>query len=262
LEIVAAFIARSAMLELPNVTLCCADTKNQALAIRALRRSMCEARFGRVLFFTSDTFDSQDIEVRTVAIESRSDYSRFIAKGLLPHVRTDFVLIVQWDGYVVAPQAWEDGFLEFDYLGAPWPYGGVGNGGFSLRSRRLLNALQDERIFIDINEDQAICGSYRPELERVYGIRFGTTEVADRFSFEMRLERVLSGMHCFGFHGLSNFALVESEAEICSVIEALSERALATEMAKRLLVNCRAKRMFRASSALAGRMKLPFNWQP
>jgi hypothetical protein len=47
-----------------------------------------------------------------------------------------------------------------------------GNGGFSLRSRRLLQALQDPRIALSVVEDETICRTFRPLLERDYGIRF------------------------------------------------------------------------------------------
>ena len=55
------------------------------------------------------------------------------------------MLLIQWDGYVVNPEAWDPAFLGCDYLGAKWYWHDdgmrVGNGGFSLRSRRLLDAL-------------------------------------------------------------------------------------------------------------------------
>ena len=40
------------MLELPDVTLCCVDTANHALALRALARSCEGVSFARALFLT------------------------------------------------------------------------------------------------------------------------------------------------------------------------------------------------------------------
>ena len=64
---------------------------------------------------------------------------------------------MQWDGYAVNPGAWDAAFLDCDYLGAKWSWHKdamrVGNGGFSLRSRRLLLALQDPRIELVEAED-------------------------------------------------------------------------------------------------------------
>lgn len=112
-------------------------------------------------------------------------------KSLLQYVTTPHVLIVQWDGYVTNAAAWDPAFLESDYLGAKWPWAPVGNrvgnGGFSLRSRKLLQALQVPRIRLedDLHEDQAICGTYRSLLEREYKIRFGEEQL--RTAFRSRL---------------------------------------------------------------------------
>ena len=140
------------MLELPDVTLCCIDTRNHALALRALARSREGTTFARALLLTDalppGTAAPEGIEVVPIAaIDSRDAYSEFVLKSLLPHVATSHVLLVQWDGYVINPAAWDPAFLECDYIGATWHWHDdgmrVGNGGFSLRSRRLLQALQD-----------------------------------------------------------------------------------------------------------------------
>ena len=61
---------------------------------------------------------------------------------LLPNIiKTEFMLGIHDDGFVINPNLWTDQFLKYDYIGAPWshtiPYYGqkyrVGNGGFSLR---------------------------------------------------------------------------------------------------------------------------------
>ena len=76
----------------------------------------------------------------------------------------------------------------------------VGNGGFSLRSRTLLEALQDPQIVASHPEDTAICRTHREYLEREHGIAFAPATVADQFSFEHVEPRGPS----FGFHGQIN----------------------------------------------------------
>ena len=51
------------MLELPDVTLCCIDTVNHALALRALRQSSAQVRFGRALFISDREISAPDVEV-------------------------------------------------------------------------------------------------------------------------------------------------------------------------------------------------------
>src|SRR4051812_22062358 len=203
------------MIDLPDVTLCCVDTKHHRLAVRSLRRSLREARFGRAILLTDalppDVSLPPEVEIRRIAkLESREAYSRFMLRDLLRHIDTPFALVTQWDGYVVHPEMWDPLFLSCDYLGAKWPDTrepfNIGNGGFSLRSRKLLLALQDERIALSANEDQIICGTgARQLLQEGYGIRFGSTEMADRFSFEADHAIPKSGRLTFGFHGLFNF---------------------------------------------------------
>ena len=66
---------------------------------------------------------------------------------LKKYIDTDFCLIIQGDGFVIHPENWTDEFLKYDYIGAPWrnlahySFIRVGNGGFSLRSKKLLKIL-------------------------------------------------------------------------------------------------------------------------
>ncbi|MEP7064080.1 MAG: DUF5672 family protein [Betaproteobacteria bacterium] len=246
-------------MDLADVTLLAADTANHALALRALRRSMEGIRFGRVMLLT-DAMPMgldvpADIDVVPIApIGSRDAYSLLMLKSLLPHVTTSHVLVVQWDGYVVNADAWEPGFLDCDYLGAKWFWHkdgmNVGNGGFSLRSRKLLAALADPAIGGDGAEDELICRKFRPLLERDHGIRFGHEATADRFAFEAMYP---AGMP-FGFHGLYNFVRVMKQAELASVATQFSDAIAGSPQCLQLLHNARALAQWQAVDALATRM--------
>jgi hypothetical protein len=134
-------------------------------------------------------------------------------------VATSHCLVVQWDGYVLDPGRWEPGFLRWDYIGAPWHdiegSRAVGNGGFSLRSRRLLDALTAPEMVSGHPEDVAICDTNRERLEQMHGIRFAPVEVARRFAFE----RLAPAGPTFGFHGLFNFHRVMPAAELRMLLD-------------------------------------------
>jgi Protein of unknown function (DUF5672) len=195
-------------LQLPEVTLCCVDTRSPALALMAMRASMAHCDFGRCILFSDQTAQSLDLQgIDLVAIEplkNIDEYSRFIFKSLSQHIETSHVLVTQWDGFVIAPERWSPLFLTFDYIGAPWTQGKlrglVGNGGFSLRSRKLLRALQDDCFEIHNPEDLSICVDHRQKLETAHGCIFADTSTAASFSHERGPWET-----SFGFHGAFNF---------------------------------------------------------
>ena len=95
----------------------------------------------------------------------------------------------------------------------------VGNGGFSLRSKKLLKALQDDRIAeyflnketkqIFYGEDFQISIIYRDLLEKEYNIKYSPIETALRFS----TERLVDNGMTFGFHGWQNIPWFLTEEE-------------------------------------------------
>ena len=157
-------------------------------------------------------------------LDSIDEYSHYVLYDLWRHVETDHCLVVQADGYILNPDSWTDEFLDYDYIGAPWfisdsayidPFGKhqqVGNGGFSLRSKKLLTTPSRVDIPWDVNasdfykhmgagllsEDGNICVHNR-HLFEADGCRFAPLEVACKFSIENRL-REHRGTKSFGFH--------------------------------------------------------------
>ena len=242
-------------LALPDLTLCCIDTVNHALALRALRLSAARIAFGRTLFITDRAIPGAGVDIEAIApLASRDAYSNFVLKDLADYIQTAHVLLVQWDGYVINPDAWRDGFLSNDYIGAKWFWHNdsmrVGNGGFSLRSRRLLIAARDPRVHLTEAEDITICRSFRPLLEAEYGIRFATEADADRFSFEA----AYPVGQPFGFHGLFNFCRVMPPAELSAMAEHFSPAIARSPQLLQLGRNCLAMGLWEPARAIFRRI--------
>jgi hypothetical protein len=176
------------MLNLPNVTLLgldCVDIERLRVA-----RDICvkDIEFGAVKLLTSLPSDDRDV-IAIEKIDSIKAYSAFMVKKLLDCVDTEFVLVFQHDGFVLSAANWRDEFLEYDYVGCPWigyyrenPDHNVGNGGFSLRSKRLLEILShDDQIELGAPEDYLISRQYREYLEEK-GVRYAPEEVAGKFA--------------------------------------------------------------------------------
>ena len=244
-------------LALPQVTLCIVDTRAPALAAQSLQRSMAGIRFARVLLFCHDWKPSTpvpDVEVVDIAeITSGADYSRFVLRELPAHIHTPFVLVTQWDGFVRQPEAWTDDFLQWDYLGAVWldqPAGqNVGNGGFSLRSQKLLRAGLDPRITQLHPEDLVLGTTYRKLLEQEHGVRFAPPDLAQRFAFENHAPRG----PVFGFHGPYNLPRVLDEPTLLSWLPQLPDAFFRSRDARRLARAMLAHRMPTAATELLRR---------
>jgi hypothetical protein len=248
------------MLELPDVTLACVDTREPGFALWAMRRAMSGIRFGDVVLFTEAarlTERPEGIRIVDVHVDTIEAYSQFMLRGLAGPTHTPHVLVVQWDGFVTRPERWSTDFLQWDYIGARWhdrPRDeSVGNGGFSLRSRRLLLALQDPAVRISHPEDICICTGNRPLLERQHGIRIAPPEVAERFSYE----RLAPAQPTFGFHGLFNLPGELAPAELVRFLHAMPDalaRSLdAHDLCRRLI---RDGELAAAAELLAKRRRL------
>ena len=228
-------------LQLPGVTLCAAASVNVAATARALAACMDQVEFGRCILFTDADAAPLRPGIEIIAIghlASASAYSRFVLANIVDHIETSHCLIAQWDGHVLSAERWCDSFLEYDYVGASWPQFDdgfeVGNGGFSLRSRRLMALCRNADFLAGHPEDVAICRTNRAWLER-HGMRFAPVSVADRFSCERAGDPCAS----FGFHGGFNIPRALGTDAFWGVYRELDEysslRPDFADLARRLL---------------------------
>ena len=244
-------------LPLAQVTLCAVDTRAPALAAQSLLHSMRQVDFARTFLFTNGWLPAvvlPGIEIIQIEpIRSGADYSHFVLRQLPAYIRTSHVLITQWDGFVTHAEAWTDEFLVHDYVGAVWPEEpedrSVGNGGFSLRSRRFMAAGLDPRIEQLHPEDQVMCRDQRDFLQQVHGIRFAPPHLARRFAFENEAARGTT----FGFHGAYNLPGVLDEATLGEWLQRLPDDFFRSRDARRLARAMLLRGMPRAAAQLLKR---------
>lgn len=220
---------QSSKLQLPSVTLVCVSGVNIFNSIFALWRSSRKIQFSSVKLISNrrpKLLPSQIQFEKAVATEldSIDEYNKYLIYELGRHVETDYCLIVQADGYVLNPKLWKPEFLEFDYIGAPWPikddayidpFGNhqrVGNGGFSLRSKKLLELPATKKVPWEVNvgnfyrhegagfysEDGNICVHNR-HIYEAEGCRWPDVRLSLDFSVETHVEEY-TGAPTFGFH--------------------------------------------------------------
>ena len=224
------------MRHLSQVSLLCLDTREPDAAIRIMQRCLEDISFGEAVLITQQGYQSPDarIQVRHIApLMSIEAYSHFMIKELGQYFYCPHVLVVQWDGYIVHPEVWTDDFLGYDYIGAPWSdrAHAVGNGGFSLRSRKLVDALADPQINQLHPEDYAICDFYHDLLVTQHGIRFAPVSLASQFSCEM----IEPTGNTFGFHGIGTLHWVARGPLLQALLADIPPRARLSQPARTLI---------------------------
>lgn len=221
-------------LNLKNLTLLTATSIDIEAAMKALLISseFCDFASIKLLSPIKPSGLPSSIEHSLIPPIDFLGYSKFMIEELHNYVDTPFCLVVQADGFVINPQAWDTRFLEFDYIGAPWPpfvgvnnltqktftfdKNRVGNGGFSLRSKKLLeicSRIQFDQLDLPIKSEDVIICHYLFEELCSQGIKFAPLELASKFSTEILIDGLSEGLsNSFGFHGkhwLANNHLVE-----------------------------------------------------
>lgn len=224
------------MLNLSKVTLVSIDNTSKIdKTIKSLYTSMSGIKYGDVKLITSQNYiekyksilepDGITLETPVIDIDGYDDYNYYVIYKLYEHIKTSHCLLVQSDGFVLFPEKWNDSWMEYDYIGAPWPYKNdsyidpfgnhqrVGNGGFSLRSKKLLNVPNLVEVpwetnnsdfywmppgVVNYHEDGNICVHNRHIFEKE-GCKFAPLEVAIYFSHETPLPEN-RGIMPFGFH--------------------------------------------------------------
>jgi hypothetical protein len=250
-------------LNLRDVTICAVDSVNVDLAARALNHSLAQCKFADAILFSHASTNGTFRSIKTDRIESTTAYSHFVFKHLPKLIETPFVLIVQWDGYVTDAASWRPNFRDYDYIGARWPWitdgKAVGNGGFSLHSRKLMSAMMESRFPIDgsENSDWLVCRVYRPRLEGDFGIRFAPESIADKFSYETvdAPEFTKHRPPTFGFHGMGNMWRYVEDVAMIDLIERLAPYVFRTAHFAKLVMTYFLLGKFEVFVALYAKMK-------
>tara|TARA_B100000959_G_scaffold97826_1_gene103554 strand:- start:57 stop:758 length:702 start_codon:yes stop_codon:yes gene_type:complete len=209
-------------LKLPNISLLAiAHKKDVDQTQISMKISSENIDFGAIKLLTSaqPKIKYPDIEYVPIKPMNLEEFNKTMIEDLHKHFETTHCLFVQADSFVVNYKLWKDEFLKYDYIGAPWSdelvinenlvlnvkKNPVGNGGFSLRSRKLLRTTAkidyDSLKFPLKSEDVVVCHYlYDKMIEE--GIKFAPPKLASQFSIEnvnnlygQNLDSV------FGFHG-------------------------------------------------------------
>jgi len=196
-------------IKLPNVEIISINTHNPEQSVKAIEYSSRNFEFASKKIMSDIMPTSLPSDVSFVQIPKfvdRFDYSDFAFKELYDYTQSEFVLMIHDDGFIINPHLWNPDFLKYDYIGAPWPgsssnidYGRVGNGGFCIRSRRLLKATRE--LIYEPAHDDWIIGVTHNHILRGMGIHTAPVTLAMTFALELPIEECDYNLNnTFGFH--------------------------------------------------------------
>lgn len=236
-------------LQLPDVTIFtfCWGTEHVTKSLRAMLIGMDQVDFKRSVLITdssktdltifSNVIDSFGIEVYDMNVNlnenmfdddtNRIGFCESFIQQTNRYIVDDFCLNVQHDSTIIDASKWDQRYLDYDYTGAPWPMNiiqasdmvagriekipnVVGNGGFSLRTRKFVE--ESAKLgWQHKNEDLNAC-VFSYDAMKNAGINFAPPELAAKFSVEHPTpyknfdRRMLFSYGSFGFHGEFNSA--------------------------------------------------------
>lgn len=206
------------MIKLENVTLLAISSNRADGNIAALNHCMKLIEFKAVKFLShkkpQDLPQGIDFEF-CPEIKSIYNFDCYAFLELGKHINTSHMLMVQDHAYILRPNLWDDAWLNYDFIGAPWPERPdfisvstgemvrVGNGGFSLRSKRLLDL--PKRLMLPVvsdrgyTNDDGLINSFYRKIFLENGIKYAPVEVAAKFSYENPIPEN-KDIYPFGFH--------------------------------------------------------------
>lgn len=207
-------------LSLPQVTLAAMTSVKVYETIKALQYSMQDIDFGEVVLIThrKPLFLPKGITCKhTSRLTEIDDFNYKMVYELGDYIKTDYVLLIHYDGFIVHPEKWQDDFLQYDYIGSPWPlpegehsywdvHGNlcrVGNS-VSLRSKCLLEFPRQAGLewrpaeIGSYNEDIFLCCMNKHLIEAA-GMKIAPIEAAKYFGHEHMIPET-EGIEPFLFH--------------------------------------------------------------
>lgn len=194
------------MLELSNVTLICMTNSKLEEHQRALDISSEKIKFGAVKLIHRPDIDTID------------KWNKAMVYELGSYVDTDYAIVIHHDGYIINPEMWNPDWLNYDYIGSPFPLPTddfsyrdingviqrVGNS-VGLRSKKLMDlpskiGMEWKSFHGFYNEDGYISVNMRHVFEE-HGCKFAPLDVAIHFGREHDIPENI-GLKTFLFHSL------------------------------------------------------------
>lgn len=196
------------MKQLPNIDLISVNCVNPEQSVKALLYSSKHIEFGsiKLLAHYKPNNLTSDIEYIEIPPQTHTSMNWFHLNKLPNYINNEFMLSIHDDGFIINPHLWLDEFLNYDYIGAPWPQSEwcqknrVGNGGFVLKSKKFLE-IESSIPYTLLHNDVVVTNIYYDHFTQ-FGCKYADLNLASKFSLELEIpECTFDLSNTFGFHG-------------------------------------------------------------
>ena len=206
-------------IKIPDVTLTAVDCTNRINGtINALVEGSQNIDFGAVLLISHEKPNNLPDFIqfkKCKKINNIDDFNYFMFLELGSYIQTSYCLYIQDHAKILDYTLWNDEWLQYSYIGAPWAIvpnaymandgtrSRVGNGGFSLRKSDVMNIPKENHWYLREeqgwkNEDGQINCYWKKEFLDL-GVKYAPIEVAVHFSFETPMLENYN-VKSFGYH--------------------------------------------------------------
>ena len=204
---------------LNNITLVAMTSVNIPDTISALLYSSKDIDFYSIKIITHEPPENlcEKIEYNYIdRIDNINQWNYNIFYNLYKYIESEYAILIHDDGFIVNHSSWQDDFLKYDYIGAPWDHSHfldkqnnkirVGNS-VSLRSKKIMELPSKLNIPWapydgNFNEDTQIC-VWNRDILLDNGVIYADYDVAKYFSHEQYFDDYF-GIKPFCFHNFGD----------------------------------------------------------
>jgi hypothetical protein len=221
-----------------NLTIVCVDTMYHKLASRALDKAVQVTGCDNVLVLSDKDIYSGSTWIKINPIDFPT-YSKVLFKDMHKYIKTPHYMVVQYDGMPTDSTHWDPEYLNYDYIGAVWPWhpegSNVGNGGFSIRSKKLAKLCASPEYRVTpfgryYGEDELICRVYGNMLKK-QGIKIAPSSLAAKFSQEIPGCK----QPTYGFHGGLSLPYYLDDSHMEYYIDSLTVHMVNNRLQRRIV---------------------------
>ena len=215
------------MIDLSNVTLVSIDSASDyesksnirlAAISRIVPEILKEIKFGDVLIINPFSKNKELLNIEFEPMWSEFNLSQnpknigwlnnYLIKVLPNLIKTEWYLIIQWDGFPINPKSWSDEFFDYPFLGGGHS---ILNGGFSLRNKdTMIKVSQINETFETGSEDALysvyLDNKYTTNKKTPFKIKWPDANIIDKFC-TWEGSQILDGpSNSFGWHKHSHLS--------------------------------------------------------